>query len=325
MKYTVYFYEAFEEEQLQLKKYLPTGIKAGFTWKTIQEAGHNRPPAAVISTRTQSAIPPEWAGDITAFISRSTGYDHLTAYREQTGCSALMGHLPLYCNRAVAEQTLMFWLALMRKLKSQLKNFNGFARDGLSGMELSGKTVAVYGVGNIGHEVLDIAASLRMQTIGVDIIQRFDDVTYVEPYSAAARADIIVAAMNLTQENRGYFNAAFWAKVKPGALFINISRGELAPTTHLLAALQKGTLAGLAIDVFDAEKDVAAYLRNGVNSDHPQVQALLKLRDRDDVILTPHNAFNTIEAVERKSEQTVKQLISFLETGQLIWPVVSVL
>ncbi len=321
MKYTVYFYEAFEEEQLHLKKYLPAKIKAGFTWKTIREAGHKLPPAAVISTRTQSAIPPEWAGDITAFISRSTGYDHLSAYREQTGCTALMGYLPLYCNRAVAEQALLFWLSLMRKLKVQLAKFNGFDRDGLSGMELTGKTVAVYGVGNIGHEVLDIATSLRMQTIGVDIVRRFDDVNYLDPFSAAARADIIVAAMNLTKENQGYFDAGFWQNVKPGALFINISRGELAPTTHLLNALQQGILAGLAIDVFDAEKDVAAYLRDGVNSDHPQVQALLKLQDRDDVILTPHNAFNTIESVERKSEQTVRQLISFLETGQLIWPV----
>lgn len=321
MEYTVYFYEAFEEEQTSLKKYLPSRIKAGFTWKTIQEAGHDQLPAAIISMRTQSIIPTNWAGNVDAFISRSTGYDHLSAYRKLTGTSAAMGHLPLYCNRAVAEQALLFWLALMRGFNNQQKNFSSFVRDGLTGLELTGKKIVVFGVGNIGHEIVDIARALRMDVFGVDFVKRFDDVTYLQPMDAAARADIIVASMNLTDQNKGYFNDAFWHQTKKAALFVNISRGELSPTTHLVKAIEDGCLSGIALDVFDAEKEVAAYLRDGIASDHPQVKALMALRKKDNVILTPHNAFNTHESVERKSEQSVRQLMAFWETGKLIWPI----
>lgn len=321
MKDTIYFYEAFEEEQDALKKLLPENITAGFTWKTIQEAGHTRPPASIISTRTQSLIPPEWASDVRAFISRSTGYDHLHAYRTLTGSKAAMGHLPLYCNRAVAEQALMLWLMLLRGAKKQIRQFNTFTRDGMTGTELRGKRIAVYGVGNIGYQVLDIARALGMETLGVDLVRKHDDVDYTEPFTAAARADVLVAAMNLTTENRAYFDNAFWAHTKPGAVFVNISRGELAPSTQLLQAMDDGILSGIALDVFDAEKDVAAFLRDGIESDNPQVKALLALREKENVILTPHNAFNTHESVARKSEQTIQQLKSFLETGQLIWAV----
>ena len=73
----VFFYEAFEEEQEALKHFLPGHIKAGFSWKTIQEYGAEAPPAPIISVRTQSNLPAEWADNLDAILSRSTGFDHL--------------------------------------------------------------------------------------------------------------------------------------------------------------------------------------------------------------------------------------------------------
>ena len=101
----VYFFEAFEEERAALVKYGAESLDAGFTWKTIQEAGMTEPPAPIISVRTQSAIPVEWAPKLKGILTRSTGYDHLSRYRLASGHAELpCGYLPLYCNRTVAEQ-----------------------------------------------------------------------------------------------------------------------------------------------------------------------------------------------------------------------------
>ena len=321
MSETIYFYEAFQEEEESLRKFLPGHIKAGFTWKTIQEAGHEEPPASIISTRTQSIFPVQWGNKLQAIISRSTGFDHLLDYRHQSGTKAVMGYLPLYCNRAVAEQALLLWLSLMRRLPAQVNQFKTFTRDGLTGSEMGGKTLSVYGVGNIGYEVCKIGLGLNMKVCGIDIVERHKDVNYVSPEKGAREADIIVSAMNLTRENRGYFNHSFFKNVKPGVIFINISRGELSPASVLLELLNKKIIAGIGMDVFDAEKELSGLLRGNVKTDNEQVKAIVELLKMDNVIFTPHNAFNTKEAVERKSQQSIEQLIFFLENNRFKWQV----
>src|SRR6056297_695778 len=107
MKYDVFFYEAFQEEQEKLKYYLPETIAAGFTWKTIQEYGNEDPEAGIISVRTQSILPLQWAHKLAGILSRSTGYDHLVKYRENIDSEIGLGYLPLYCNRSVAEQAIL--------------------------------------------------------------------------------------------------------------------------------------------------------------------------------------------------------------------------
>lgn len=322
MAYDVFFYEAFAEEAELLKEYIPENIKAGFTWKTIQESGHDAPPAALISTRTQSQLPPEWAPALTAILSRSTGYDHLLAYREQIlPRKVAFGYLPLYCHWAVAEQALLLWLALMRKLNLQTNRFKTFTRDGLTGMENRGKTLSVFGVGNIGHEIVKIGYGLEMNVLGVDIVRRHSDVNYVDKDSAVAEADVIVCAMNLTRDNVAYFDYSFLRNSKPGALFVNISRGEISPATDLLRLVEENHLGGVALDVYDQEKELAVALRSGKRSDNAQVQAVLALAQKENVILTPHNAFNTVESVRRKAKQSVEQTESFLNQGRFKWPV----
>ncbi len=319
MQYDIWFYEAFAEEEQALRRYLPRGTKAGFTWKTIQETDHTVPPARVISTRTQSMYPPQWADSLKAIISRSTGYDHLLRYRREYGFKGDMGYLPLYCNRAVAEQALLLWLALMRRLPRQVEQFGHFKRDGLTGLEMENKTLAIYGVGNIGYQVADIARALNMRVLGVDIVQRHPDIEYVSPAEAAEHADIIVAAMNLTGENIAYFDISFWQKCKPGVLFVNISRGELSPAVFLEQAMKQGIIAGIALDVFNHEKQLADRLRGKKDITDDEVAAVLRLKEKDTVILTPHNAFNTVESVARKSEQTIQQWRHYLEKGRFLW------
>jgi D-lactate dehydrogenase len=318
----VYFYEAFEEEADELRHYLPATISADYTDLTVQEAGHAAPPARLISIRTQSIVPVGWAGALNAILSRSTGFDHLLAYAAAAPAARVaLGYLPLYCHRAVAEQAMLMWMALLRRLPRQLRQFQDFHRDGLTGAECTGRTLAVVGVGNIGREICDIGHALRMRVFGVDRDERFDDVNYVDVEAALAQADVIACAMDLNDSNHGYFDMPRWRRVKPGAVFVNVSRGELSPSTALLEALNAGLLSGVGLDVYEHEAELAVALRNKSTPASPEALAALELASRDDCICTPHNAFNTLEAVDRKSEHSVQQIAAFLNLGQFLWPV----
>jgi D-lactate dehydrogenase len=316
----VHFYEAFAEEQAALKRLLPSTIAAGYTDRTIQESGDASPPARLISVRTQSRLPAAWAPELGGILSRSTGYDHLRAYAQAVREPPALGYLPLYCHRAVAEQAMLLWMALLRRLPRQQRQFKSFTRDGITGRECAGRTLAVVGVGRIGAEACAIGAALGMRVLGVDRAPSAPAVRHVAIEAALAEADVVVCAMDLTAENRGYFSRSRWRQAKPGAVFVNISRGELSPPTALLEALEEGRLAGVALDVYDRESELATALRSGgAASEDPEIQATLRLASREDVICTPHNAFNSEEAVERKSAHSVEQVVAFLATGAFRW------
>ena len=317
----IFFYEAFEEEAAKIKSYLPDNIDAGFTWKTIQEYGQDEPPAKLISMRTQSQIPGQWKNTLDGILSRSTGYDHLKRYQRDSGADLPMGYLPLYCHRAVAEQALLLMLALARKFPAQMRNFKSFHRDGLTGGELMDKSLAVVGVGNIGAQMVKIGKGLGMKVYPVDIDHKFPDLDYYQPEEAISKADFIVCAMNLTFENEGYFNYQALRKAHKGTFFVNVSRGELSVAEDLQRLLDEEHLGGIGLDVYEEEKELAVSLRSGNESDNSKVKAVRTLMEHPRAILTPHNAFNTTEGVERKSQQSVEQVVQFLEKGTFVWPV----
>jgi D-lactate dehydrogenase len=318
----VYFYEAFAEEAEAIRRHLPAGLEAGFTWKTIQEAGDAEPPAPVVSIRTQSAIPTAWAGRLAGVLTRSTGYDHVRAWRRACGAAVAAGYLPSYCSRAVAEQAALLWMALLRRLRDQMRQYERFARDGLTGRECLGRTLLVVGVGRIGSQVARIGEGLGMNVLGVDIDPRFPNVRYVAIDEGLAAADVVVCTMSLTESNASYFSAPRLERVKSGAVFVNVARGELAPAAGLLAALKSGRLAGVGLDVYENEPALAVALRAGGQPPAGGAAAATwELTRRPEVIATPHNAFNTIEAVERKAAQSVESAIRFLDSGAFPDPV----
>ena len=317
----VFFYEAFEEEAEAIRSYLPADMKAGFAWQTIQESGHDVPGAPIISIRTQSLIPPEWAAQVSAILARSTGYDHIRGYLATTGAALPCGYLPLYCNRAVAEHAMLLWMALLRKLPAQVRQFADFHRDGITGRECLGKRLLVVGVGHIGSEIIKLGHALGMEVRGVDPVEKHDFVEYTSTDVSLPWADIIVCAMNLTPENKGYFNEQLLRKARPGVLFVNVARGEFSPSADLLKLLDQGILAGLGLDVYNHESELAVALREGRSSGAPEVAATLALAERDNAILTPHNAFNTAESVNRKAAQSVQAISGFLAQGEFPWPV----
>ncbi|HNR51690.1 MAG TPA: NAD(P)-dependent oxidoreductase, partial [Deltaproteobacteria bacterium] len=125
----------------------------------------------------------------------------------------------------------------------------------------------------------------------------------------------------LTPENREIFRYEVLKQAKPGAVFVNIARGELSPHNDLLRLLDEGRLGGVALDVYENEAELAVGLRSGSAGGNETVQAYLGLKDRENVILTPHNAFNTTEALQRKASQSAEQVVRFLSEKTFVWSV----
>jgi D-lactate dehydrogenase len=311
-KLDVYFYEVFEEEARLIKSLVGNRLSFGLTDKTIQESGHQRPPARLISVRTQSVIPVVWQEELDGVLSRTTGFDNLKAYKKAIGRPVALGYLEEYATRAVAEQAILLMMALMRSLPKQMEQFRQFNRDGLTGVECAGKKLLVVGVGRIGGEIVRIARGLGMEVRGVDIVKRHDFVSYVDREEGLVWADVIICAMNLTEENFHYFSYDLLKKARPGIIFINIARGEHAPLEDLLRLVEEGHIGGLGLDVFEDEPEVGSALRSGQLKSSSKAWLVAQLLKHSNVILTPHNAFNTAEAVRRKVEFSLNEIYHFL-------------
>ncbi|NKB43682.1 MAG: hypothetical protein GKS03_05325 [Alphaproteobacteria bacterium] len=163
------------------------------------------------------------------------------------------------------------------------KKWNRFAASPAELWAVNTKTMLVAGLGGIGTQTARLASGLGMRVLATRNSSREgpDFVDYVgladELPELAEQADVVVNAMPLTDSTRGVFNAEFFARMKPSALFINVGRGGSAVTDDLIAALENGTIAGAALDVQDPEP---------VPSDHP-------LWDAPNLLITPHmSSFN---------------------------------
>lgn len=319
MQKAVWFYEAFEEEAAELRALLPPWVDAGFCPETLAESGHPHPPANLLSTRTQSVVPESWFTSVGAVLSRSTGYDHLLDLRAR-GYAGDLGYLPVYCHQAVAEHALLATLALLRRLPRQLEQVGRFARDGLTGQEAAGRRVAVVGVGHIGVEIVRLFRAVGMEVVGVDPVQRYP-IRYLEPEEAFAWAEVLILAMDLNPTSRGWLDRTRLDRLRPGALVVNVARGELASSSVLLEGLASGRLGGVAVDVYDEERALAEALRRGEVPNEVEARAAWELLQHPDVLATPHNAFNASEALQRKARQSVEQVESWLADGGFRWSV----
>ncbi|MCF7805704.1 MAG: hydroxyacid dehydrogenase [Candidatus Marinimicrobia bacterium] len=332
MKYDAAFFEVFAEEERLLREYLPEGYSWYFTDDTIQDDGIDELPSAVISTRTQSKFPKDWLQDLEAIFTRSTGYDHVTPLLEKYS-HLDSGHLPKYAARAVAEQILMLALMLFRRVDLQRESMQTFARDGLTGRELTGKTLTIIGVGNIGGELANIGYGLGMNLIGVDIVPRGEMIAkYLLEYQnlipAIQSADIISCCLPLTEQTQGMLDYDALCNAPASALYINAARGEITPPADLVRLLREERLAGAALDVYDEEGTLGSVLRGNTsleaiedNAVSDSVEATLKLMEHPRVIATPHNAFNTAESTNRKAKQTAENIGHYLSEGRFLTPV----
>src|SRR5437762_12997901 len=157
------------------------------------------------------------------------------------------------------------------------------------GKELRGSTLGIIGYGAIGREVSRIGKALGMRVLVNDPYVK--DVEQTSFDELLRRSDYVVPLAVATAETENLMNAAAFAKMKPGAYFINVSRGNLVDEAALEAALDSGRLAGCAMDVGRA----------------PDQMPTPRLAAREDVIATPHTAGLTLAAIEHQSMETVAQ------------------
>ena len=306
----VYFYEVFQEEKDALERFWPKDIPAHFDARTIQESGQIHAPASIISTRTQSIFPSSWTPDTKAIFSRSKGYDH---FDELRNTDIVLGSLKSYCSRSVAEHAVMVMFALLKKLPQQFQQFATFDRDGLTGHDVFAKNALVVGVGDIGIEIVRLCKALGMHVKGVDIIPDKSECDYVSLGEGLAWANVIFVALPLTEETQGLLHANQLRQSGKGAIVINISRGEITPLEDLKRLLDEEHLEGVGLDVYENESVIANDLRAGNSSEATKI--LQQWQKDSRVICTPHNAFNSQEALEHKARMTVEAIRIFLEKG----------
>jgi phosphoglycerate dehydrogenase-like enzyme len=165
---------------------------------------------------------------------------------------------------AIAEHAIAMLLALTHNLPAYQKaqgegKWQRELSDTITFGELKGKTLLVAGLGGIGTEIAWRAHGLGMRVIATRSSSREgpDFVDYVglpdELNTLAAKADVVANALPLTPATTGIFNKAFFAAVKPGAIFLSVGRGKSTVTADLIAALQSGKLYGAGLDVTDPE------------------------------------------------------------------------
>ncbi|HLD26187.1 MAG TPA: NAD(P)-dependent oxidoreductase [Candidatus Andersenbacteria bacterium] len=256
--------------------------------------------------------------------TRSTGFDHIdVAACRARGVS--VSNVPEYGVRTVAEHTFALMLALSRKIlhcDNRTKKCD-FSRDGLRGFDLEGKTLGIIGCGKIGSTVAEIARAFAMRVLVFDthhdaaLAARLG-FGYVDSLEDLLRdADVISLHAPLTEETRGMIHEGNVDLIKSGALLINTARGDLVQTGAILKALKSGQLAGAGLDVLEDEKlihEETEVLSREIPSQE-QLATLLNNRillDSPNVIITPHNAFNSEEAVRKIAQTTVENIEAFL-------------
>ncbi len=189
----------------------------------------------------------------------------------------------------VADQAMALLLSLTRKISHE-SSWKGL-KSATSAEELHGKTMLVVGLGGVGTQIAKRAQAFGMRVMAVDSNTAMERPAFVfslnhpkELQQLLPKADVVVLACPLTSETRGFFGAKQFEAMKPSAYFINIARGGLVSTSDLVAALQKGQIAGAGMDVTDPEP---------IPDNHP----LWKTKN---VVISPHIGGQSAGARERQ-------------------------
>ncbi|MBI2046266.1 MAG: hydroxyacid dehydrogenase [Parcubacteria group bacterium] len=255
--------------------------------------------------------------------TRSTGFDHIEL-SETAKRGITVSNVPFYGENTVAEFAFALLLMLSRMTyegHDRVIKTGSFSPQGLRGFDLKGKTFGVVGTGHIGRHVIRMAKGFEMNIIAFDV--KRDDayakeagISYVSFDELLAQSDIITLHAPYNPHTHHLINRGNVEKIKKGAYIINTARGGLVETDALVYGLEKGIIAGAGLDVLEEEGyllDETALL----NDPHPNVESLKTmlenhyLIDHPRVIITPHMAFNTKEALQRILDTTAENINAF--------------
>ncbi|MEZ0323047.1 MAG: hydroxyacid dehydrogenase [Hydrogenothermaceae bacterium] len=257
-------------------------------------------------------------------ITRSTGYDHIDiTYAKQNGITVC--NVPGYGNNTVAEYTFALILALARKFKPMIERTSKgiFSRDGLTGIDIMGKTIGVIGAGRIGKHVIRIAYGFGMKILVYDrskdqeLIDRYG-VEYVSLEDLLRMSDIVTIHVPYNKSTHHLINRFNIKLMKLDAMLINTSRGAVVEIEAIVQALKEGRLAGgVGLDTFEAE-DVWIEEEFLKRDDIPAIKLKKAMETfyilhSENVIVSPHNAYNTKDALYRILDITLENLKDFTQ------------
>ncbi len=257
--------------------------------------------------------------------TRSTGYDHIDLKAvEKLGI--VVSNVPSYGDETVAEYTFGLILVLARKIADaydRLREQGKFSIKGLRGFELNGKSLGVIGTGRIGKNVIRIANGFEMKVVAYDLYPdkayaKKMGFKYVSLEKLLSVSDIVTLHVPLTEKTKHLINEKALQLMKSTAYLINTARGGCVDTKALVKALQNKVIAGAALDVLEEEgalQDELGFLSK-IDTKGEALSTLLANHvfiDLPNVIVTPHNAFNTKEALQRILDGTIENIVAFVQ------------
>ncbi|MBO5447071.1 hypothetical protein J6A34_06155 [bacterium] len=254
--------------------------------------------------------------------TRSTGYDHICL----DSCAAK--HIALinvesYGCTSVAQFTLAMMLMLVRNLYPTLlisEKHDSHMFENLCGRDLNKLTLGVIGTGAIGSAVCRYAHSFGMDIVACDPVQKKEliaafDVKYLDMEEVLKQSDILTLHLPFTNENYHMISYEQLEMMKENSYLINVSRGEVVDTKALLEFAKQGKFKGIALDVVACESSQ----NNGIDRTSLMCfetsQAVKELSKLPNVILTPHMAYDTEEAIYYILESTFEGITDVLKGG----------
>lgn len=257
--------------------------------------------------------------------TRSTGFDHidLQATAER---GIVVTNVPEYGDNTVAEHCFGLILALSRNIYTAVQRAKqaNLSIEGLMGFDLNGKTLGVVGAGRIGLHVIRIGRALNMRALAFDIqpqrlLSEVLGFEYVSLDELLQQSDVVSLHVPLNRHTHHLINAEKLAMMKPGAILVNTSRGAVVDSMALLERLSSGHLAGAALDVLEAEEVLTEDCILGAEECSAQLDKLrlaveaYQLLHHPKVLVTPHIAFYSREALQRILLTTVENIRGFVE------------
>lgn len=226
--------------------------------------------------------------------------------------------VPEYSPYAVAEHAVALMLSLARNTHRAFNRVRegNFALDGLLGFDLHSKTVGIVGTGNIGSVVARILSGFGCHVIAHDPSPdaglAANSVDYVALDDLAAAAKIITLHCPLTPDTYHLIDGERIARMQPGVMIINTSRGAVLDTRAVIAGLKTGCIGSLGLDVYEEEGDL--FFRD-LSAHVIQDDIFARLLTFPNVLITGHQGFFTHEALTNIAETTIANLSAF-EAGR---------
>ncbi len=252
---------------------------------------------------------------ITALSTRTVGTNHIDlAAAKELGFSVCNTN---YGGEGVADYTVMLLLMCLRNYKPALwrMQVNDYSLKGLQGRQLSSLTVGIVGTGRIGRQVMQDLSGFGCRILCYDAFPQQQPLDHGELVSLEEiwkRCDVITFHTPLTESTFHLVNRETLGKMKDGVILINTARGELMDVDALIEGIENEKIGRLAMDVFDDEEGIYhENLRDSIIRN----RSMAYLRQFPNVIMTPHIAFYTVEAVNSMVDGGIRGIYEMLTLG----------